>query len=314
MNGVNMEKNGKIRDKQMKRVFFILTIVFIIAVSMLSFFASSYLYDISYREGFRELKIKKNTKKTRTVKIGVISRYSPALILDGYQPLIDYLNRNNYYNFELVLSKNYLNTVKQLKNREIDFAFLGDMVFIENRKKLNLIPVACPINKEGKPFLRVVAIVRDDSNFNNYCQLKNQRVALPSKSSFSSHWALFMSKKCNIHIDIKRFNFHHTVVLQVLNGVCSAGVVREYVADEFKQNGIKIINYSPAIPSPPLVAVSTQDKKLIRFVQGKLLNFKGYRLKNSMIDKEFYYGFTIPSPSLYDNFEKYLRDSGILYE
>ncbi len=309
-----MGENKFNRDRLMKRFFILLIGIFVLSISILSFVAYYFLTDISYREGFCSLSTTKKTRKTRTVKIGVVSRYSPSLIYDGYQPIIDYLNKNSNLNFELVLSKSYLNTVEQLKNKEIDFAFLGDMVFIANRQKLNLIPVVCPVNKEGKPFLRVVAIVRDDLKINNFCQLNGKQVALPSKLSFSSNWALHKANKCKIHIKVVRFNFHHTVVLQVLNGVCTAGVVRKYVADEFKGKGIKIIEYSPLIPSPPLVTISSTDKKLIKEIQEKLLKFKGYKIKNTLIDKEFYYGFTVPSPSLYDNFEKYLKSAGIYNE
>ncbi len=302
------------RDRLMKRFFILLIVIFVLTISILSFFTYSFLTDISYREGFYTVSETKKREKTKIIKIGVVSRYSPSLIHDGYQPIIDYLNENSNFRFELVLSKSYLSTVEQLKNKEIDFAFLGDMVFIENRKKLNLIPVVCPVNKNGKPFLKVVAIVRNDSKINNFCQLNREKIALPSKLSFSSRWALHKAKKCNIQIKVKRFNFHHTVVLQVLNGVCTAGVVRKYVADEFKGKGIKIIEHSPLIPSPPIVTISSTDKKLIKEVQEKLLKFKGCKIKNTLIDKEFYYGFTVPSPSLYDNFEKYLKSAGIYNE
>ena len=306
-----MSDNKFNRERLMKKFFILLIVIFILTISILSFFAYSFLTNISYREGFNTVSETKNREKTKTIKIGVVSRYSPSIIYDGYQPIIDYLNENSNFKFELVLSKSYLSTVEQLKNKEIDFAFLGDMVFIENRKKLNLIPVVCPVNKNGKPFLKVVAIVRNDSEINNFCRLKNKKVALPSQLSFSSKWAMLMAQKCNIQINIKRFNFHHTVVLQVLNGVCTAGVVRKYVADEFRDKGIKTIVRSPLIPSPPLVTISSTDNKLIKEIQEKLLKFKGYKIKNTLIDKEFYYGFTVPSPSLYDNFEKYLKSAGI---
>ncbi len=307
-----MEENKK--GKWMKKFFFSLIAIFVITISILSFLGYWYLSDISYREGFSLTSPYREKNIKKTVKIGVVSRYSPSLIYDGYQPIIDYLNKNSRYHFELVLSKNYLNTVEQLKKRKIDFAFLGDLIFIANRKKLNLIPVVCPVNKEGKPFLKVATIVRDDSNINNFCQLEGERVALPSQSSFSSKWGLFKARKCGINIEVKRFNFHHTVVLQVLNGVCTAGVVREYVAEEFEEKGVKIIDYSPPIPSPPLVATVYADKALIATVQKKLLKFKGIKNSNTLIDKEFYYGFTIPEKSLYSDFERFLTEAGIYNE
>ncbi len=304
----------KKKEKQMKRFFFTLIAIFVITISILSLFAYSYLSNISYKEGFSLESTYKDIKKKKTIKIGVVSRYSPSLIYDGYQPIIDYLNKNSDYYFELVLSKNYLNTVEQLKNKKIDFAFLGDMIFISNRKRLNLIPVVCPVNKEGKPYLKVATIVRDDSSIDNFCQLKGEKVALPSQSSFSSKWGLLKAKQCGISIKVKRFNFHHTVVLQVLNGVCTAGVVREYVAEEFKGKGIKIIDYSPPIPSPPLVTTASTDKKLIQTVQNSLLKFKGIKNSSTLIDKEFYYGFTVPDQFLYENFERFLIETGIYNE
>ncbi|BBB32658.1 phosphonate transport system substrate-binding protein [Thermotomaculum hydrothermale] len=308
-------RNEKIeKGKYMKKFFGLLILIFILTISLLSFIAYNFLTDISYMEGFKTTPPSTTKISKKIIKIGVVSRYSPSLIYDGYQPIIDYLNENTNYYFELVLSKNYHETVSKLKNKEIDLAFLGDMVFIANRKKLNLIPVVCPVNKEGKPYLRVVLITKDDSQINNFCDLNGKKLALPSESSFSFKWGILKTKKCGIQVKIKKFNFHHTVVLQVLNGVCAAGVVREYVAEEFKEKGIKLADFSPPIPSPPLVALSSTDKQIIKEVRKKLLKFKGIKNSNRLIDKEFYYGFTIPEKSLYLKFENYLKKNGIVYE
>ncbi len=301
------------RDGLMKKFYFSLIAIFVFTISLLFLISYKFLTGISYQEGFSLKQNRSLIKKNTVIKIGVVSRYSPSLIYDGYQPIIDYLNKTTPYRFKLVLSKNYTNTVKQLKEGKINFAFLGNIVFITNRKKLNLIPVVCPLNSNGTPFLKATIIVRDDSKINSFCQLNNKKIALPSKLSFSSKWGKLKAKQCGINAVYKEFNFHHTVVLQVLNRVCSAGVVREYVAEEFKGNGIKIIDYSPLIPSPPLVALPSSNKKLIKTVQKSLLEFKRLNT-DALIDKEFYFGFTIPDKTIYDNFETFLKKSGILNE
>ncbi len=293
----------------MRKTLTAITIFFILTIILLSALAYSLLTDISYKEGFK-LKEKTIMQNRRTIKIGVVSRYSPSLILDGYQPVIDYLSENTPYEFSLVLSKDYNDTVKQLKEGKITFAFLGDMVFVKNMEKERLIPVVCPVNKDGKPFLKAVAIVRENATIKNFCQLKDKTIALPSPSSFSYRWGILKAKECGISVSVKQFSFHHTVVLQVLNGVCDGGVVREYVAKEFEKKGIKIIDYSPSIPSPPLVALSSIDKNLLQTVRNTLLKFKPEKSESS-IDREFYYGFTVPSPKIYINFQKYLKEKGI---
>jgi len=292
----------------MRKTLTAITIFFILTIILLSALAYTFLTDISYKEGFS---LEKDTvqHKKKTIKIGVVSRYSPSLILDGYQPVIDYLSENTPYEFSLVLSKDYNDTVKQLKNGEIKFAFLGDIVFVKNMEKEKLIPVVCPVNKNGKPFLKAVAIVKDDAKIENFCQLNEKTIALPSKSSFSYRWGILKAKECGINISVKHFNFHHTVVLQVLNGVCDGGVVREYVAKEFEKKGIKIIDYSKPIPSPPLVALSSIDKNLLQTVRNALLKFKPEN--PSSIDREFYYGFTVPSEDIYRDFQKYLQEKEI---
>nr|MEE4267868.1 hypothetical protein [Candidatus Krumholzibacteria bacterium] len=59
------------------------------------------------------------------VRIGVISRFAPNIIYQGYQPILDYLNHNGTYFYELRLSTSYQDAVDRLLSGEVAASFLG---------------------------------------------------------------------------------------------------------------------------------------------------------------------------------------------
>jgi phosphonate transport system substrate-binding protein len=64
------------------------------------------------------------TEESNIVKVGVLPKDNPRIAYEKFQPLVDYLTEKTPYNFELILKKNYGDTVTALGEGEIDMAFL----------------------------------------------------------------------------------------------------------------------------------------------------------------------------------------------
>ncbi len=292
------------KNSNMKKTYILIITVFLTTIFVFSFFYYEFLTSIETNKKIRGSTVKQSKEVFR---IGVVSRYSPSLIFEGYQPVIDYLNQKTDYHFELVPGKSYIDTINKLSSNDIQFAFLGDIVYLKERKRAKLIPIVCPLNREKKPFTFVVTITRKDSNINSLCDGKLKSIALPSENSFSSIWTIIMLKKCKKQPLIQHFKHHHTVVLEVLNGKYQAGTVRKQVANEFLNKGIKVIEKSVKIPSPPLVASPAVDKKVIEQVKKALLDFKP---EQKRIIPEFENGFTEAGYGMYSKLEEYLKKEG----
>ncbi len=247
---------------------------------------------------------------------GVISRYPPTLIYQGYQPIMDYLNQTTPYHFELRLSKSYRQTVHQLVSGKVVAAFLGSFLFAKDGKRYHLHCILKPLNKERKPLLRAVVITQATKRIHGLSDLKGKKVALPSRLSFSTNWFLHRALPQNklkvsdldsLHI----FAHHYTVVYEVLKGHFDAGVVKDRVAQGFLNRGIRIVAQSHPIPASPIVVSERSPKAVVQAIRKSLLAVDPrkpeYRKIVSTWDAEFSQGFVPAKESDYQILQPLVR-------
>jgi len=243
------------------------------------------------------------------VYFGVISRYSPNLIYNGYQPIMDYLSSVTPYRFELRLSRNYAQTIKQLSNGRVAAAFLGTYVYVKFRRMHHLRCILKPLNNHGRPYFHSMLISTKDGPVDNPRQLSGKRVALPSELSFSANWftrillpSYGIAK--NELTEIRHFNHHNTVIYQLLNHSFDAGVVKERVAQEFLNSGLQILAQSPPVPASPVVICDKTPPAVQEAIVSALLKIdlkqQKYRQMVQSWDAEFQHGFVPAKDSDYN--------------
>ena len=254
------------------------------------------------------------------VSFGVISRYSPNIIYKGYQPVMDYLTANSNYQFELRLSNSYQETVQQLVDGSVDVAFLGSFIYLKARRDHGIKCILKPLNDDFEPFFHSVLITGSESPIHSVNDLKNKRLALPSEQSFSGNWLpMYEFKKFDVTVNdldsVHHFAHHHTVANQILMGNFDAGVVKDRVAREYVNKGIRIFAYSEAIPGSPIVMPQNFDPEILDAVRRILLKIDvqqpQYREIVKTWDREFAYGFTEATDKDYDQLQDIVNALGV---
>jgi phosphonate transport system substrate-binding protein len=315
--GLVFEKDNKLKIKSpfMRKKYFVSLLFFVLAGSIATLFFYDYAVNISTKIPSGNPSNASNPGKEKTLLyVGVISRYPPNIIFKGYQPIIDYLNQNDKFHFELKLSTSYSETLDQLINGEVVVAFFGSLLYVKAHGQYGIIPILKPLNEDFKPFFKSVFFTKKISKINSIKDLRGKTVALPSQESFSGNWLIqYELIKHNIRESdikvIKNFSYHQNVIFQVLNGSFDAGVVKDRVIKEYKDRDIKVIAYSEDVPGSPIVAVKNYNKDAISIIKSLLLKIdltKTYYqnlVKNW--DKEFLFGFVEAKDSDYDLIRKY---------
>jgi len=252
----------------------------------------------------------KSLSQEPAIQIGVISRYAPSRIFDLYQPLMDDLSVSLGRTIQLKLADSYHDTLDQLTSGVIDAAFLGSYIYGRTHQERGLQVIAAPVDKDGSSQTRVALIVDSKGPYQNLADLKGKALALPSEQSFSAKWFRLMElKKEGMTTDdfqrIETFDYHHTVVFQVLWGPFDAGVVRESVAEEFRHQGLKVLAYSDPFPSPPLACLKTAPQQLVAQLRQAILdwnpesspnqarNFYGFKTMSDKDYSEMIRGFSV---------------------
>jgi phosphonate transport system substrate-binding protein len=247
------------------------------------------------------LTVARKIKGKQTVYFGVIPRDNPRILYEKYQPLLDYLANQTPYTYELVLKKNYEDTVNALGSGEMDVALLGPLTYLEARAKYGAVCILKPKGANGDARYRSVIITKKGAALQQLSSLKGKSVAFSaSKSTSGNLIPRYLLANSGLHLsDLGRytnFDYHDSVVKAVLKGQQDAGAVRDSVARKYSKLGIDIIAESDPIPTGPLVAGPGTPYAVIENIKRALLALNpdapGHQKLLQRLDEDLKIGFT----------------------
>src|SRR3972149_7103292 len=90
----------------------------------------------------------RDASKKKVVNFAFISLYSPRIMYEKYQPLMDYLSENTPYRFELKLGWDYKDIINYLKNGSADIALLGAATYLEAKKEFDVMPILASLDSD----------------------------------------------------------------------------------------------------------------------------------------------------------------------
>ncbi len=265
------------------------------------------------------LSISQNKDK-QIVYFGVVSRFSPHIIYRGYQPVMDYLSQNTKYHFKLKLSNSYEETASMVANNEVEAAFLGTFIYVTTRDKYNLKCILKPLNEGGTPFFNSALVTTDTSSIFSFNDLRGKKLALPSTQAFSGNWLpMYELRRNNLTKSdlsaIHHFPYHHMVIRQILRGNFDAGVVKDRVAREFIDKGIRIFALSDPVPGSPIVVGLNSNAEIVSAITNAFLTINPKDKKQKQImknwDMELSHGFIKANYNDYNPLVKLLESGSI---
>lgn len=258
------------------------------------------------------------------ISFGIIPIYTPNLMYEKFQPLMDYLTRNTPYRFRMRLAKDYQGIISLLEDGSINIALLGGVSYVVARDKVNIVPILKPLNSQGKPFYRSIIVTRDDRDINNLSDLKGRSFAFGSQWSTTAIVSIYYLYYNGIELNSLSTYFHlrygDSVVREVLKGNYDAGAVMETVIYNYKDKGLKFVFVSEPIPALPVVTRKDAPKELIDAVKRALLSLDpddpDHREMLKEWGEEIKYGFVEAKDSDYDRIGRmieYLKRKGIYF-
>lgn len=258
------------------------------------------------------------------ISFGIIPIYTPNLMYERFQPLMDYLSRNTPYRFRMRLAKDYKGIISLLEEGSINIALLGGVSYVVARDKVNIVPILKPLSSQGKPFYRSIIVTREDRDINSLSDLKGRSFAFGSQWSTTAIVSIYYLYYNGIELNSLSSYFHlrysDSVVREVLKGNYDAGAVMETAAHNYKDKGLKFVFVSEPIPALPVVTRKAAPKELIDAVKKALLsldpNDPDHREMLKEWGEEIKYGFVEAKDSDYDRIGRiieYLKRKGIYF-
>jgi len=240
-------------------------------------------------------------KDKKLIYFGVIPRDNPRIMYEKYQPLLDYLSGKTPYRYELVLKKNYEDTVNALGAGEMDVALLGPLTYLEAHVKYGAVSILKSRGADSTTTYKSVIISKKDSPVRTLAELKGKSIAFASSKSTSGNLIpRYLLANANIHLsdlgDYANFDYHDSVVKAVLKGRYTAGAVRDSIAKKYMKLGLAVIAESESIPTGPLVAGPGAPYAVIENIKRTLLELDPKETEGQAVlkrlDEDFRNGFT----------------------
>ncbi len=253
----------------------------------------------------------------QTVRLTVISRYNPRLMVGLYQPMVGYLSEHTPLRFDLVLSRDYTDAVDRICSGDVEMASLGGLTYLQAESRCGARPLVRPRGIDGEPFYRSVFVVAAASPVRELSDLRGRRVAFASPWSTSGALVpIHELLEAGITLDElaeARFTGHHDSALKaVLRGDADAAAVKDASLARFRGAGLRILHASVRIPSVPIVTTRDCPDSIRDAVRAALLSIDPEdpqtMAEMSAWDPEFSHGFVSASSRDYDSLREMMRE------
>lgn len=205
----------------------------------------------------------------QTIKIGILTSLDVQAVLDRYQPLIDYLNKNiSGYNFEIV-HLNFNNIEHFIETKSIDFMIANPSTYVKLEAKHSLVKLATLQQKfNNQSFNRFgsVLFVKKGSNIKDVEDIVNKKVVavhpqacggyiIPKYELIVKH-GINLDKEANLNFSTSAYS----TVRDVLNSKYDVGIIRTGILEDFASKGninlddIRILNQQSHKDFPFLIS------------------------------------------------------------
>ncbi len=253
------------------------------------------------------------------LRFGVVPLESPAVMFKKFTPLADYLTRKLGRTVELKVAVDFEGAINDIGQKVTQLCYMTPSTYIEAHRKYG-VKVLVKALREGKPYHHSVIITRADSDIKSVEGLKGRRFAFGDARSTSSHIIpRSMLKDAGIDIsDLEYYNYlghHDDVATAVLKGDFDAGGVMESTAYKFKDQGLRLLQFSDDIPEFNICYNSSLDEVDLSIIKTALISLNDSTAEGAAILKSIdknYTGFVEADDMDYDGVRAKMSKLGLI--
>jgi phosphonate transport system substrate-binding protein len=197
--------------------------------------------------------------RSKPLVFGVHPYLHPSVLIERFEPLIKYLQNGLGQPIRIRVGTSYEDHIQAFSRGEIDFGFFGPAAFI----KLTYLDMPYrPLGRlsfSGKDTFQGAIVVRQDSPLQSLHELAGKNFAFGDpNSTLSSLVPRRMLQDAGVDLrnlaGFSNLTNHHNVALAVLLGKYDAGSVKSEVLREYQPRGLRVLQWTPEIPTHLFVA------------------------------------------------------------
>lgn len=187
--------------------------------------------------------------QTSQVTMGSVAMDIPVEMIRRMSALTNYLALSTNLNIRFRPSPNLGSAVEDLGTGQTQIAYLTPVAYIEARRKYGVIPLVAP-TIQGRPYFSLVIAVKAGSGIGTPAELKGRRFAFGDEKALLQRAAVeSMGVKLTDFSHFAYLKHYDNIAKAVLAGDFDGGILKDSVADDFKNKGVVVIGSTPPLPS-----------------------------------------------------------------
>ncbi len=245
-----------------------------------------------------------------TITMGSVAMDIPVEMIKRLSVLTNYLALNTGLNIRFRPSPNLGSAVDELGGNQTQIAYLTPVAYIDARQKYGAVPLVAPtIN--GRPHFSLVIGTKAGSGIRTPADLKGKRFAFGDEKALLQKAAVaFMGLGTGDFSNFAYLKHYDNIAKAVLAGDFDGGILKDSIADDFKDKGIIVIGSTPPLPSyvfavHPSMPANVRDKLRDAFLALKKDNPAGTATLEAFDSS--YDGFVVIQDSAYDPVRKLIQ-------
>ena len=183
------------------------------------------------------------------VTMGSVAMDIPTEMIRRMSALTHYLASSTQFTMRFRPSPNLGSAVEDLGTGQTQIAYLTPVAYIEARKKYGVIPLVAPTT-QGRPHFSLVIGVKAGAGIQKPVDLKGKRFAFGDPKALLQRAAV-SSMGLGMHdfSNVAYLKHYDNIAKAVLAGDFDGGILKDSVAEGFKDKGLAVIGSTAALPS-----------------------------------------------------------------
>jgi len=213
------------------------------------------------------------------LKFGFDPRLDPVEEAKIYAPLLQYLEKETGYEFEIRFTKKSEHIVDNLGEGVVDFAAIGAVNSIIAHDKYDSTCLVRGLNAQGKAEYQSAIFTKPDSQIEKIEDIHGCSFAFGDENSTQGYLIpriVLLDAGITLN-DLREYVFtssHQNCAEAVISGAYEAGGLQDTLAKSLEEDGlIKIIAMSDYYPSSGIAANKDVDPKIVEAVKKALVEF-----------------------------------------
>lgn len=223
-----------------------------------------------------------NKEKEEVLTMGFVPMRDGDKLIESVEPLTDMLTEELGIKVEGFTATNYVGVVEGLGSGQVDFGFIPPFAYVLANQESDAQVILTAIKKNGKATYQSQFLVRQDSDIEDFEDIKGKTLAFVDPSSTSGYLfpgAYLINQGIDLEKDIEYVNSggHDKSLQLLLNGdvdvIAVFGEVRERYKDEFPdaEEKTRILGFTEDIPGVSVTVKGDMDSKSRQNIEEALL-------------------------------------------